>query len=242
MKDISPLTGRPARLYCRKPQAEYYIADGLIYQKTPPAVEQMAAYAEREYSTGVYKDYIAAAPLKTATFRRRIKRLKKLGTKGRLLDVGCGCGFFIQVALEEGFDAYGIDFSHAARAAAAEEIQPRITIGDVNSLRRRGEEPFDVVVAFDIIGSVTSSPSRHRFALLEVGRVGSVIIRSFFWIRPKFRRRVGTQTSVSVRGWCAHFSGSEKIDGYLAAVLIECWNIPALMGQSQYTLPGLQQV
>ena len=151
MKDISPLTGHPARLYCRKPQAEYYIADGLIYQKTPPTVEQMAAYAEREYSTGVYKDYIAAAPLKTATFRRRIKRLKKLGTKGRLLDVGCGCGFFIQVALEEGFDAYGIDFSHAARAAAAEEIQPRITIGDVNSLRRRGEEPFDVVVAFDII-------------------------------------------------------------------------------------------
>jgi cyclopropane fatty-acyl-phospholipid synthase-like methyltransferase len=63
----------------------------------------MAACAEREYSTDVYKDYVAAAPLKRATFRRRIKCLKKLGAKGRLLDVGCGCGFFIQVALEHGF-------------------------------------------------------------------------------------------------------------------------------------------
>src|SRR6267143_1249390 len=71
-------------------------------------------------------------------------------------------------------------------------------------------------------GSVASSASRHRFALLGVDRVGSVIIRSFSWIPPKFRRRVGTQKSVFMMEWCAHFSGSEKITGHLPAVLIEC--------------------
>ena len=72
-------------------------------------------------------------------------------------------------------------------------------------------------------GSVANSPSRHRFASLGVGRVGSVIIRSFFWIPQKFRRRVGTRKSVFMRAWSAHFSGCGKIDGYLPSVLIECW-------------------
>ena len=34
---------------------------------------------------------------------------------------------------------------------ARKDIRPRITIGDVNLLRERGDEQFDAVVAFDII-------------------------------------------------------------------------------------------
>jgi len=32
----------------------------------------------------------------------------------RLLDIGCSCGYFIDVALENGYDAYGIEFLEAA--------------------------------------------------------------------------------------------------------------------------------
>src|SRR5882724_1356690 len=85
------------------------------------------------------------------------------------------------------------------------------------------EQPSTVESWTLLAGSVASSPSRHRFASLGVSRVGSVIIRSFSWIPPKFRRRVGTQKSVFMRESCAHFSGSEKIDGYLPTLLIECW-------------------
>ena len=164
-----PLSGRAAKFYCEKPPAEYYITEGLdlIYQKEVPTVAQMAAYADTQYAAGAYKNYAAAAPLKIDTFRRRIRLLKELGAKGRLLDVGSACGFFIEAALENGFDAYGIEFSKEAVALAKPEIQKRITIGDVNLLREQGSELFDVVVAFDIIEH-TQNPVEF---LKEIGQI-----------------------------------------------------------------------
>jgi len=164
-----PLSGRAAKFYCEKPPAEYYITEGLdlIYQKEVPTVAQMAAYADTQYAAGAYKNYAAAAPLKIDTFRRRIRLLKELGAKGRLLDVGSACGFFIEAALENGFDAYGIEFSREAVALAKPEIQKRITIGDVNLLREQGGDLFDVVVAFDIIEH-TQNPVEF---LKEIGQI-----------------------------------------------------------------------
>ncbi len=164
-----PLSGRAAKFYCEKPPAEYYITEGLdlIYQKEVPTVAQMAAYADTQYAAGAYKNYAAAAPLKIDTFQRRIRLLKELGAKGRLLDVGSACGFFIEAALENGFDAYGIEFSKEAVALAKPEIQKRITIGDVNLLREQGGELFDVVVAFDIIEH-TQNPVEF---LKEIGQI-----------------------------------------------------------------------
>jgi len=164
-----PISGNAAKFYCQKPPAEYYITEGLglIYQKDVPTVAQMAAYADTQYAAGAYKNYAGAASLKIDTFRRRIRLLKELGARGRLLDVGCACGFFIEAALENDFDAYGIEFSKEAVALAKPEIQKRITIGDVNALREQGGGQFDVVVAFDIIEH-TQNPVEF---LKEIGQV-----------------------------------------------------------------------
>jgi len=168
-----PLSGEPARFYCRKPPANYYLTQGLglIYQKDLPTVDQMAAYAEDQYASGVYKGYASAAHLKIATFERRIKVLKRLGVSGRVLDVGSACGFFIEAALKHGLDAYGIEFSKEAVAMAREDIRPRITIGDVNLLRRRGGEEFDAVVAFDIIEH-TQDPLKFLEEIRDILRPG----------------------------------------------------------------------
>jgi SAM-dependent methyltransferase len=131
----------------------------------------MSAYAEEQYSTGAYKDYASAARLKIETFERRIDLLKRLSARGRILDVGCACGFFIEAALKHGFDAYGIEFSKEAVALAREEIRPRITIGDVNLLRERGEDQFDVVVAFDIIEH-TQNPLKFLAEIRQILRPG----------------------------------------------------------------------
>jgi 2-polyprenyl-3-methyl-5-hydroxy-6-metoxy-1,4-benzoquinol methylase len=172
-----PITGAESRFYCRKPPTDYYYTPGigLIYQKVAPTVAQMEDYADKEYSAGVYRDYVSAAPLKKATFERRIRILERLGAKGRLLDVGCACGFFIEVALEHGFDAYGVEFSAQAVSMAAPEIQPRITIGDVNLLRNRLTEQFDVVVAFDIIEH-TQNPLQFLADIRQVLRPGGWLL------------------------------------------------------------------
>jgi 2-polyprenyl-3-methyl-5-hydroxy-6-metoxy-1,4-benzoquinol methylase len=139
--------------YCHKPPSEYFICKecGLIFQKELPSIEAMSEHAESEYSSGLYKEYVGAAALKYETFSRRIALIKQKANGGRLLDVGCSSGFFIEVALQNGFDAYGVELSSQAISFAKEGICKRITQGDVNLLRQTGSDSYDVIVAFDII-------------------------------------------------------------------------------------------
>lgn len=170
---VCNITGEDASFYCRKPPADYFLTDqlGLIFQKELPTVEEMSAYTEEQYSAGVYKGYASAAPLKIQTFEKRIDLLKRLGARGRILDVGCACGFFIEAALKHGFDAYGIEFSKEAVAIAREEIRSRITVGDVNLRREREEDRFDAVVAFDIIEH-TQNPIKFLEEIRQILRPG----------------------------------------------------------------------
>ncbi len=108
----------------------------------------MRAYAEDHYKAGVYAEYTKARPIKLATFRRRIELIRKYKPSGKLLDLGCACGFMIEAALEAGYDASGVEFSKEAINAAAPGIKERIIQGDINQLQP-GE--FDIITAFDII-------------------------------------------------------------------------------------------
>jgi 2-polyprenyl-3-methyl-5-hydroxy-6-metoxy-1,4-benzoquinol methylase len=177
---VCPITGEEASFYCRKPPADYYIAEhsGLIFVKDLPDVNEMVAYADNEYSNGLYKDYAQAAELKYATFERRIRLIENLGIRrGRLLDVGCACGFFLEAALTHGFDAWGIEFSREAVALSRRDIQSRITLGDVNHLNHWNKDKFDVIVAFDIIEH-THNPLQFLNDLRHLLRPGGCLALS----------------------------------------------------------------
>jgi 2-polyprenyl-3-methyl-5-hydroxy-6-metoxy-1,4-benzoquinol methylase len=175
-----PVTDERARFYCRKPPVDYYITEhsGLIFVKDPPPVNAMAAYANEEYSTGLYKDYARASGLKHCTFERRIQLIHGLGISGgRLLDVGCACGFFLETALAHGFDATGVEFSSEAIALARSDIRTRIVQGDVNALALKDAKEFDVIVAFDIIEH-TRDPLKFLQELRDLLRPGGWIVLS----------------------------------------------------------------
>lgn len=59
---------------------------------------------------------------RTAVFRGALAHLEAVGGKGRLLDMGGGVGHFAHTALDAGWDAYSLDVSSVAVAAAAERI------------------------------------------------------------------------------------------------------------------------
>src|SRR5205085_7453532 len=90
-----PTNGRPARRYCEKSGATYYLepTSGTIFQGAMPTVGAMNQYADDEYASGVYREYAKSRDLKIATARPRLAAIKQRTSGKRLLDVGCATGF-----------------------------------------------------------------------------------------------------------------------------------------------------
>src|SRR5262245_4303355 len=103
-----PICAARARFYCRKETARYFrcSACGTIFQHPMPTAAAMAAYVNQEYADGAYGAYVRARDLKLLTFRRRSRQIAAHRAGGRLLDVGCACGYFVEAAVEAGFDAF----------------------------------------------------------------------------------------------------------------------------------------
>ena len=150
------------RRYCKKPPATYYWcgACGLLFQHPVPTRAAMLAYAERAYESGGYRDYVQARPMKLRHFEDRFAQIAPHVAGGRLLDVGCSCGYFLEVAAAGGFDVWGLEFSPSAIAAAAPAVRPRIREGSLDALP--ADARFDVVTAFDLIEHV---PDPRAFVL-----------------------------------------------------------------------------
>lgn len=146
-------SGSKVVFYCKKDNACYYICKDCrsIFQHPLPSMSEMAEYANSQYKDGSYSDYINARELKYLHFRQRLKQFKAIFPNGRLLDVGCSCGYFMEVAMENGFDTHGIELSEVAISAAQPLTRQRIVRGSVNDLGVLQIGNFDLVTAFDIL-------------------------------------------------------------------------------------------
>ena len=161
-------------LYCKKQsearqgeagrgEASYYYCTKCkcIFLGNLPKADEIMNYVNNEYEIGSYKQYVEAKDMKYDQFNFRIKKINSLITpckNEKLLDIGCSCGYFIDVALENGYDAYGIEFSETAISYAKPLTQKRIIRGDINTLKQAkalnlagGDAQFNIVTAFDII-------------------------------------------------------------------------------------------
>lgn len=109
-------------------------------------------------------------------WRRWVKIIQKYKASGKLLDVGCGEGFFLAYAGRY-YDAHGIDISeYAIREAKYRANQVTISLGDATNLDYKNES-FDIVTCFDLLEHLPDP----QLAIQEFYRVlknnGIVIIR-----------------------------------------------------------------
>jgi 2-polyprenyl-3-methyl-5-hydroxy-6-metoxy-1,4-benzoquinol methylase len=110
------------------------------------------------------------------TRRREVAAVLSRVPARRVLDVGCGCGFHdVEIASWPGVeDVVGIDYSPRSVEAAEREFpHPRVrrSVADIFAFR---EEPFDLVVSFQVIEHLTS-PLQFLEACLRNARPGGVI-------------------------------------------------------------------
>jgi 2-polyprenyl-3-methyl-5-hydroxy-6-metoxy-1,4-benzoquinol methylase len=84
-------------------------------------------------------------------FKHKIRTIQSRVATGKLLDVGCAKGFFVRIALEAGYDAYGIDFSEYAISKARDIVGNRAQKIDIEKTNAYPPESFDIITAWDFI-------------------------------------------------------------------------------------------
>ncbi len=151
---VCPINNLPAKYYATKGRAVYYIepVDGIIFQSMLPTVAEMEIFNQHEYKEGRYRAYFEMEHLKKKTAELRLKYIQQYGkVSGRLLDVGCSVGFFLEVAQSFGFDVQGVELSSEAIAIAKDSVRDKISHADANEHIRKYGACYEVVTAYDII-------------------------------------------------------------------------------------------
>jgi SAM-dependent methyltransferase len=98
----------------------------------------------------------------------------QLGTKGRLLEIGCGAGFFLKAAERSGWDAWGLELSEEAAAFAAGRLGLRV-VREQAEHAHFDDGSFDVVAMFDVIEHLLDPMAVLRTAR-RVLRPGGVLL------------------------------------------------------------------
>ena len=91
----------------------------------------------------------ATASLKAATAAWHLERLERVAYRGRLLDVGCGSGDLVRVAVARGWEAEGLDLAPAA-VVAAREAGVKARLGPLSPEAVAGQR-FDAVTLMDVL-------------------------------------------------------------------------------------------
>ena len=99
-------------------------------------------------------------------FRNGLDLIKKYKNSGRLLDIGCATGTFLNLARSQGWQACGIDISEFAVSQVQSHYNIEAYVGTLSEINFP-DASFDVITLWDVLEHFTS-PSEE---LKEIHRV-----------------------------------------------------------------------
>jgi len=108
-----------------------------------------AGYFTGEARAGAYENYGRDKPYIVKNMETFLSRITHFKPKGMLLDIGCAYGYFVELALKNGFDAYGIDPSIHAVSKVDPSFKKRICSGTLSDVSYQ-KNSFDVITMFDV--------------------------------------------------------------------------------------------
>ena len=100
------------------------------------------------------KTYLQAERFLLHRFERSLREIEELAPRGKILDIGCGAGFFLRRAKEHGWEPWGIDLD-GCRVAQARKHGINV-LWETFEKANYEEEQFDVVTMFNIIEHLTN--------------------------------------------------------------------------------------
>ncbi len=145
---------------------------GLVYQNPRPSETNIT---EGFRASEIYiSEHIDKS--KEKVFKWLLKRIDSVAEKGKLLDVGCGKGFFLRMARDIGWDIAGVEISKSMADKINKELGNVVFEGKLEEARFPADS-FNVVTFWDVLDELTDPYT----VLTEVKRIlrdnGVVLIR-----------------------------------------------------------------
>jgi 2-polyprenyl-3-methyl-5-hydroxy-6-metoxy-1,4-benzoquinol methylase len=182
----------PLRILFNKNNYEVYHCDQCELEQTDLKQsydEFLVKQYSKEYFTGdesknAYTDYKNSKPLIVKNMQKYLTEIKKIKPEGKLLDIGCALGFFVEMANKAGFDSYGIDPSEYAIDEAKLTLGNKVQKGTLNTVDFK-EETFDVITMLDVfehlndpekeLHSIYRLLKKDGLLLIATGDTGSLL-------------------------------------------------------------------
>jgi SAM-dependent methyltransferase len=136
---------------------------GFIY--TNPVPDLRPAYTDT-----VDQVYLSTAEQRRRTAAHDVTRLLAKKKSGRVLDVGCSIGLFLDAAADAGYETEGIELSQWARAEASR----RHTVYDKPLAELKWKERFDIITLWGVIEHL-SYPAREMQLVFEALKPGGYV-------------------------------------------------------------------
>lgn len=131
-------------------------------------LEKSRALATHVQSLNLVQATVEAAegPWREKLFADRLRRLQRFVTHGRLLEIGCATGEFLQLAAQAGFQVTGVEPDPQTSALARDRYRLDVTTGTLLEAAYPANQ-FDVVVMLHVLEHLDSP----RQTLQEVHRL-----------------------------------------------------------------------
>lgn len=150
-----------------------------------PTPEELMAFYQSYKGTVNYRDK-AGKKLNRAS--KRLKRLMRLTSAKRFLDVGCNYGFTVKAALDLGLDAKGIDIDNTAVSQSKESYgTTKFETISVQDYAARGEKA-DIIYTSEVIEHVPDPDSFVQAIAQILDKDGILYLTTpdaGHWRRPK---------------------------------------------------------
>jgi 2-polyprenyl-3-methyl-5-hydroxy-6-metoxy-1,4-benzoquinol methylase len=146
-------------------------------------------YYTKDYFSGGhgdgYADYVGAEPVLRREFAHCVGFIRRRVPAGRLLELGCAYGFFLQEAREH-FDVAGIEIAaDAAAHCRAHGLDVRTGVADEAAMAELG--PADVIVLLDVIEHLPDPRATVALCARHLAPGGALVLTTGDFASPVAR-------------------------------------------------------
>ncbi|WP_181468021.1 class I SAM-dependent methyltransferase [Streptomyces sp. Amel2xB2] len=125
---------------------------GFLYRNPNILPERLGDLYSKNYSTFLTGDYAANRQRRYRQAMDAFRPVFDEGDKRRLLDFGCGAGYFLELAEERGFEAHGVDLSPDSVKEANERLTSATAhFGAPQDVPEIAAGGFDVVTLWSVL-------------------------------------------------------------------------------------------